>query len=542
MTRPALAVLAIVATAAACAAPPRNPHVIVVGLANSPINLDPGIGLDETSQRVHQLVFSSLLGFSPDFRPVPELATRFETTDFQTYTATIPAGIHFQDGREMTSADVAYTFRRFLDPTFVSGRKGAYRDLAAVDVVDRYTVAFRLKTRSGSFPANLVNVGIVPDGTGAEASRQPIGSGPYRVVEFVPDDHVTLAPFAGYYRGAPANAGLVLKVVPDETMRGLELRKGDVDVVVNDLSPDLVASLAREPGLRVSTGPGLDYAYLGMNLRDPILRDVRVRKAIGYAIDRHAIVDYLQRGRARETAEMIPETSWARADDLFQFTHDPARARALLDEAGYPDPDGDGPKPRLHLTLKTSTSEAYRLQATVLQQQLSEVGIALDIRSYEFATLFADVVSGNVQLYTMIFTGGSVADPDILRRVFHSSQVPPVGFNRGHYSNPAVDRALDAASAALTDADRRTFYIEAQRLIAEDAPMISLWARNNVVVSRADLAGVRVSPTGDFDFLRGVYRTPATASTEGALPSLLAAHDAAGRSFLVAGPIAAVAR
>jgi peptide/nickel transport system substrate-binding protein len=519
--RAALAALAAVAMAAACAAPPRDPHVIVVGLANSPINLDPGIGLDETSQRVHQLVFSSLLGFGPDFRPVPELATRFETTDFQTYTATIPAGVHFQNGREMTSADVAYTFRRFLDPAFVSGRKGAYRDLAAVDIVDRYTVAFRLKTRSGSFPANLVNVGIVPEGTGPDASRHPIGSGPYRVVEFVPDDHVTLAPFAGYYRGAPANAGLVLKVVPDETMRGLELRKGDVDVVVNDLSPDLIQSLSHEPGLRVSTGPGLDYAYLGLNLRDPILADVRVRKAIGYAIDRHAIVEYLQRGLARETAEMIPETSWARADHVFQFTHDPDRARALLDEAGYRDPDGDGPAPRLHLTLKTSTSAAYRLQATVLQQQLGTVGIAVDVRSYEFATLFADVVSGNVQLYTMIFTGGSVADPDILRRVFHSSQVPPAGFNRAHYANPAVDRALDAASAALTDAERRADYIEAQQLIAEDAPMISLWARNNVVVSRADLAGVRVSPTGDFDFLRGVYRLP---------PENAVRADAAGRT------------
>jgi peptide/nickel transport system substrate-binding protein len=155
----------------------------------------------------------------------------------------------------------------------------------------------------------------------------------------------------------------------------------------------------------------------------------------------------------------------------------------------------------------------------VLQQQLGEVGIAVDIRSYEFATLFADVVSGNVQLYTMIFTGGSVADPDILRRVFHSSQVPPVGFNRAHYDNPAVDRALDAASAALTDAARRASYIEAQRLIANDAPMISLWARNNVVVSRADLAGVRVSPTGDFDFLRGVSRLPAaTAAAPGGAP------------------------
>src|SRR5690606_639439 len=113
-----------------------------------------------------------------------------------------------------------------------------------------------------------------------------------------------------YYRGAPPNPGYVFKVVPDETMRGLELRKGDVDLIVNDLSPDIVHTLAREPGLSIVESPGTDYAYVGMNLRDPILQDRRVRQALGYAIDREAIVRYLQRGQARVTPGMIPSMSW----------------------------------------------------------------------------------------------------------------------------------------------------------------------------------------------------------------------------------------
>lgn len=498
--------LAVAAGAGCQARLPTPADYVVLAIQSSPTNLDPGVGLDESSQRVHQLLFSSLLKISDDLRNVPDLAVRFETTDSQTYIAEIPAHVTFHDGREMTSADVAYTFRRFLDPAFVSGRKGGFMNLEAVDELDRYTVAFRLKKPSGSFSANLTNVGIVPAGSGAANASAPIGSGPYRLVEFLPDDHVTLAAFSGYYRGAPANAGLVLKVVPDDTMRGLELRKGDVDLIVNDLSPDITHGLERYPGLTAITAPGIDYAYLGLNLRDPLLQDRRVRQAIGYAVDRDAIVKYLRRGQARETATMVPSMSWAYDDDVFRFTRDVGKAKALLDEAGFTDPDGSGPLPRLRLTLKTSTAEQYRVQAAALQQQLAEAGIAIEVRSYEFATMFADVIRGNVQLYTLIFTGGSVADPDILRRVFHSTQTPPNGFNRAHYSNPEVDRELDQAAAALTEADQRRHYVAAARLIAADAPMISLWMRQNIAVAQADLTGITISPTGDFDFLRHVTR------------------------------------
>lgn len=502
----------LAAGAAACQpapAPPRD--TIVIALQTSPTNLDPGIGLDESSQRVHSLLFSSLLRIGDDLRPVLDLATRFETTDSQTYVAEIPSGVHFHDGREMTSADVAYTFRRFLDPAFVSGRKGAFQDLVAVDALDRYSVAFKLRAPSAAFPANLTNMGIVPADSDAAIGQSPLGSGPYRFVEFAPDDHVTLAAFTGYYRGAPKNAGVTFKVVPDETMRGLELRKGDVDLVVNDLSPDLIHGLRATPGLSVISGPGTDYAYIGLNLLDPALRDRRVRQAIAYAIDREAIVRYLRRDQARPAAGIVPSMSWASAPDVRSFPHDVAKARTLLDEAGYPDPDGDGPAPRLTLSLKTSTSEVYRVQAAALQQMLAAAGIGIEIRSYEFATLFSDVVRGNVQLYTLIFTGGSVADPDILRRVFHSSQTPPAGFNRAHYANADVDRLLDLASAAFDETERRRAYVDAQRLIAIDVPIVSLWTRTNVAVARADLSGIRLTPVGDLDFLRDVSRTPRAA-------------------------------
>ena len=502
--RPAF--LAVLVVSSACLhRPTPNPNILVVGVTSGPNNLDPRIGTDDVSAKTAQLVFNNLMTLDDRLRVAPDLAERLENPDPTTYVAVLRKGVKFHDGHELTSADVVYTFKSLLDPAFVSTRKGAYRMVKTIEARDRYTVAFVLKEPFGSFPVNLV-IPIVPDGAGPNFREHPIGTGPYRFVRYLVDDHLELEPFADYFGGRPRNAGLILKVVPDDIMRGLELRKGTIDIVVNDIAPDIVYQLERDHGLQVVESPGVDYQYIGINMRDPLLRDLRVRKAIGYAIDRQAIVDYLRRGLAAPAAGILPPVSWAFEPSMFTFTYDPARARALLDEAGYADPDGDGPQPRFHLTLKVSNVEFNRLQSAVIQQNLRAVGIALDVRTYEFTTLYADVLKGSFQLFTLQWVGGAVADPDILRRVFHSSQVPPAGFNRGYFQNPTVDRLLDEA-AVTTDEDRRhKLYGEVQRHIAEEAPYISLWYKTNVAVAQSTLTGIRIPPIADFTFLRNVAR------------------------------------
>ena len=247
-----------------------------------------------------------------------------------------------------------------------------------------------------AFPMQLV-MSVVPADAGAALRTFPIGTGPYRFVRHQVDDQVVLSAFEGYFDGLPQNAGIVLKVIPDETMRGLELRKGTVDLVVNDVPPDIVHQLEQD-GLTIAQSPGVDYNYIGFNMRDPVLADRRVRHAIGYAVDRQAIVDYLRRGLATPAIGILAPMAWAFEPSVHQFTHDVERAKSLLDEAGHRDPDGDGPEPRLRLTLKTSTDEFFRLQATILQQDLQQVGIELDVRAYEFATMYADVLKGNFQI------------------------------------------------------------------------------------------------------------------------------------------------
>ena len=159
-----------------------------------------------------------------------------------------------------------------------------------------------------------------------------------------------------------------------------------------------------------------------------------------------------------------------------------------------------------------SNTEFNRLQSSVIQQDLGRVGIALDVRTYEFATLYADVLSGNFQLFTLQWTAGALADPDILRRVFHSGQVPPAGFNRGRYSNPRVDALLDEASEAADQERRLALYGEVQRIVAADVPYISLWHKTNVAVAQRGIAGVHLTPLADYYFLKDVSRVAAPAN------------------------------
>jgi peptide/nickel transport system substrate-binding protein len=485
-----------------------DPNVITLAVFASPNNFDPRVGTDEVSQKVYQLVYDNLLTLDSALRVAPGVATRWEQPDDKTYVLYLRQGVRFHDGHELTSADVAYTFNSLIDPNFVSARRGAYAMLDRVEAINPYTVRFVLKQPSGSFLIQLV-FPIIPAGAGGELRVRPVGTGPYQFGSYAVDDRLDLMAFPDYYGGAPQNAGVVLKVIPDEIMRGLELKKGTVDIVVNDVSPDTVERFREEHAMQIVESIGTDYAYVGINLRDPILADKRVRQAIGYAIDREAIVKYLRRGLARSAVGVVPPVSWAFAADAFQFTHDPARARALLDEAGYHDPDGDGPLPRLQLTLKVSTNEFYRLQAAVIQQDLRAAGIELDVRSFEFATLSKDVASGNFQLVTLQWVG--ISDPDMLRRVFHSAQIPPNGFNRGFYSNPEVDRLIDQATLETDDTQRAALYREVQRRVAEDAPYISLWYKTNVAVAQHELSGIRLSPLAEFTFLKDVTRRRLTA-------------------------------
>jgi peptide/nickel transport system substrate-binding protein len=504
-SRPLFVVALSLLLSVGCSQPTPEPGIITVGMYTSVNSLDPRYATDSVSARAHQLIYNALLDLDENMRLAPNLAERWDSADYQTYILKLREGVTFHDGHELTSDDVVYTFSSILDPKSSSPLRGAFRLVDTVSAVDRYSVSFTLNEPSGSFLINLVAVHIVPKGAGRDLRDRPVGTGPYKFVSHAVDDRIVLEAFRDYFGGLPRNRGIVLKVVPDDIMRALELRKRTVDLVINDIPPDMAYQLKKE-GLTLATTPGANYQYLGFNMRDPILSDVRVRHAIGYAIDRQAIIDHLRRGLATPAVGLLSATNWAFEPDVFDFTYDPDQAKRLLDEAGYPDPDGDGPRPRMTLSLKVSSTEFNRLQSAVLQQNLHAVGIATDVRVFEFATLYADILKGNFQMYTLQWAGGASADPDILSRAFHSRQVPPTGFNRGRLSDPEVDRLIDAATSATTPEERRARYGEVQKRVAELAPYISLWHETNIALAQPEINGIQLAPQVDYSFLRNVSR------------------------------------
>ena len=491
--------------AVSCSQPTPERGVITVAMYTSVNSLDPRYATDAVSSRAHRLLYNSLLNLDSSMRLAPELAETWDSADYQTYVFNLRRGVRFHDGHELTSDDVVYTYNSILDPKSSSPLRGAFRLVESIKATDPYIVEFRLTEPSGSFLINLVAVQIVPKGAGRNLRDHPIGTGPYSFVSHAVDDRIVLRAFRDYYDGLPRNLGIVLKVVPDDIMRALELRKRTVDLVVNDIPPDMAYQLKKE-GLALATSPGANYQYLGFNMRDPILSDVRIRHAIGYAIDRQSLIDYLRRGLATPSVGVISPANWAFEPNVFEFTYDPERAKQLLDEAGFPDPDGDGPRARMLLSLKVSSTEYNRLQSAVLQQNLHDVGIEADVRMYEFATLYADIIKGNFQMYTLQWAGGATADPDILSRAIQSRQVPPAGFNRGHLSDLELDRLIDEATLATTPEERRARYGEVQQRVAELAPYISLWHETNIAVAQPEITGVRLAPQLDYSFLRNVSR------------------------------------
>lgn len=476
-----------------------------MALESAPLHLDPRLGTDQASWRVADVLFNGLLkkGAGGDY--LPDLAASFGSPDGITWTIRLRPGVKFHDGRLLTSRDVAFTYRSLVAPGFVGGKKQTMALVGRIETPDPLTVVFRLTEPYASFTAQLL-LGIVPDGTtAAEGDARPVGTGSYRLAENVRDERLVFHAFDGCFDGAPATPRLVYRIVPDATTRALELLNGSLDLSVNSVPPDLLPVFRKSPRLAVEIRPGATYAYLAFNLRDPVLKDLRVRRALALALDRDALVSGLWRGTVEKTETLLPPGHWARAD-LPPLTRDLAAAKRLLDEAGYPDP-GNG-APRLTLAYKTSTDEMSVLQATAIAAQWREAGVATVIRSNDFAVFYQDIVRGSFRLYSLRWQG--ISDPDHFHEVFDSRAVPPNGWNRGFFSDPEVDARIAAARRTLDQAARRPLYEEIQRRVARELPYVSLYVARNVVVHAAGLSGVEtLQPSGDFTFLRYVGRSGA---------------------------------
>ena len=480
-----------------CREAPPDPGGLVVALASDPQSLDPRFGADANASRLADLVHAALTRADSTARRRPEVAESWEVRDPTTFVFHLRPDFHFPDGASVTAADVRATYEAILDPALASPKRAALAMLASVDAPDPRTVVMHLREPFGPF-MDGTGVGILPAARAQDPGEVTVGAGPFRVLRAERGDRIVLGPNPGFPGGPPALDPLIVRIVPDEVVRVLELRRGGVQLVEDAPEPEMCDWLAKAPGLAVTRTPGTSFDYLALNLRDPRLAQRRVREAIALALDRDALVQYVLGGAARPATGLLAPEHWAYAPAPVH-RHDPRRARRLLDRAGFPDPDGPGPLPRFRLVYKTSSQIGRRRLAEAIQAALADVGIALDVRTYEWGTLFADVRAGNFQLCSLAWVG--VGDPDLYRLAFHSTMRPPEGYNRGAYTSPVMDRLTERGRDATDPDVRRAIYARVQRRAAHDLPVVPLWWEDRVVVRSRRLLGFEPSPTGD---LRGL--------------------------------------
>ncbi len=501
----------------------------IVVLIESPLpRLDPRFAMGSWETRVSRLVAPGLTGLKDlGLGPSDGLAESIVREDDVTYLARLRSGARFPDGRAVDAEDVRYTFESIRQPALGSPFRKSWEDiLARVEIVDARTVRFHLVRPRAPFVSDL-EVGIV-DRRAAEpvdqavinaakqglpppvlnTATEVVGAGPYRIVARGADFVSLEANSFAYARAATPR--LSVRTIRDDNSRVLALMGGSADVIENGgITPLVLETLEADPKLEVRYGKSATITYLGFNMQDPVLRDVRVRQAIALAIDRERIVAAKFRGRAVIATSLLDTANPYYEPGVRKWPFDPAAARKLLDEAGYPDPDGDGPLPRLTLTWKTSAMRFRVALVQVMARQLGDVGIAVDVRPFEFATFMDDVRKGNFQLFALQLT--DVVEPDYLRAVLHSSRIPTPansfgGTNRFRYQNREVDGWLDQGAATADVAVRRAMYANVQRVLAQEMPLFPLWHEDNILVHRRELRDVALLKTGRFEGLLGAHK------------------------------------
>lgn len=506
-----VASLAILIAAGACEPRTRRTpdDTVVVLFDAAATTADPRAAVSSYDSRLTRLVAAGLTAVDTEsLIPRLELASRIARVDDTTIDVTVRDDVRFSDGSPVTAADVVGTYMNVLAPESTSASHKMLSDrLWSVEAVAPQVARFHLKAPLATFDSDI-DYGVVSFHGGTPRIGSAIGAGPYRLRELTSTE-ARLEPNP-YYFGTKPKLNVEIKFVRDAAARLLMLVGGSADLIQNGVRLDLVSAIRDRPRVRVETTPGVILTYLMMNNADPVLADRRVRQAIALALDRPAIIAAKLPGLARLATGLIAPGHWAYSADVERWDHDLARARRLLDDAGLRDPDGDGPAPRLHLVYKTS-ADAFRVAiARVIAAQLSEVGIAVEVRSFEFATFFADVKKGAYQLASM--QTAEITEPDYYFMYFNSSWIPtpanPDGFNRWHYINSDVDRLTTQGREELDRERRKRIYAEVQRLVAQDVPIVPLWHEHNVVLSNVDVQGYAITPNARLIGLRDVTKRP----------------------------------
>jgi len=406
---------------------------------------------------------------------VPWLAERWNTTDNRNYTFFLKRGVRFHNGRELRAADVKYVFDRAMNPETKHPYPGYYAAIGDIIVRDDYTITFALKSLNANFLLNLARQGsvIYPREAVDTLKSEPIGTGPFRFAEWVRGDRIVLARNPEYHaKGLPKLDKVVFRFIPDPNATLAALKAGDVDASLFGLGPEHAQELQKDPRFQVIVGDTTNDVILAMNNSRKPYADVRVRRAITHAINKADVLKGAMFGMGRILGSNVDPLNPYFVDLAGAMPYDPAKAKKLLAEAGYPN--------GFETVLKVSPQYDYTVRSgEIIVDQLQKVGVRVKLEQIEWGQWIARVWREADYDLTII---GHAEAWDI------ANYANPKYYFR--YDNPRFQELFQKSEVTLEDKARRELYVQLQRMLVEDAPAVWLFMHPRLVVAKKGLQGL----------------------------------------------------
>lgn len=479
---------------------------LVLGSTGSPTMFHPLYSTDTASSAIEDFVFAGMLRTSPALETELHLAESWDQSeDGMEHTLKLREGIKFHDGEPLTAEDVKFTLDIAMNEDYDGPRAGYFEKIASVEVVDELTVKVTLSEPDPKiyialgyhiYPKHILE--DVPVAELAEytefSTKNPIGAGPFKFDKWEDGQYVRVVANEDFIDGRPYLDSLTYRIIPDADALMTALAAGDIDYYTVPSSDIEVAKEWEANGdLKIESGLGLSYTYLGYNLRNPLFEDVKVRQAITHALDRELMVSTIMKGDGEVANVPASPLSWAYDEEgVPVFDYDVEKAKQLLEEAGWaPGSDGilekDGQK--FEFSLKTNQGNKVREDlAVVVQEQLAEIGIKVTPDIMEWSAFIADLDPPKWNYDAIILGWALSTDPDP-SAIFHSKEIEQ-GLNYGAWKNEEADKLMDEANVTMDQEERAAMIADVNRIIAADQPYTFLYYANAHRAMPTNLEGV----------------------------------------------------
>jgi len=490
--------------------PEQNVNQLVQSSIGDASFLNPVLAQDSASSDINSLVFNGLIKYDRNLRGfVGELAESWEIRPGPEPEITfhLRKGVLWHDGRPFTAEDVKFTYDKVMDEKTNTVRRSDYELVKKAEVLDPHT--FRVTYQQPFSPGlGTWGMGILPkhllekeDINTTSFNRKPIGTGPFRFVEWVTDEKIVVEANPDYFEGRPHLDRIIYRIIPETSLSEMELLTKGIDYY--GVLPHQYRRMNEIAFLKTYSQSAFAYTYIGYNLKNPLFQDRRVRQAFTNAINREEIVQYVLYGFGTVISGPFPSHLWYYNPDVKPFLYDPRKARQLLSEAGWEDTDGDGildkeGKPFRFKLITNSGNDIRRDVGVLVQRQLRELGIDVTFETYEWSIFLKNFI--NAKHFDACILGWSLSpDPDDYM-IWHSSQIEK-GFNFISYINPEADRLWEEGRREYDLEKRRKIYWRIHELLAEDQPYTFLFSPLGISALQRKFVLMEEDPSG-----RKVYR------------------------------------